>query len=118
MFDIKQSFDQNLLVKTGPRSETIPSGGPNFNSTSVWNNSANSAEFIVVEMGKNRVYFVNRSTITRIASTYCFLKIVGGMPVMKSIVSSAKGLWGLIEIQDFHMDGDVVLLCPDRQRTT
>ncbi len=44
---------------------------------------------IVLETGRNRDYFVNLSTITRIASIGLLLNIVSGKPMMKSIKISA-----------------------------
>lgn len=38
---------------------------------------------------------MNQLMITRITLIHYFLKIIGGMPIIKSIVSSKNGLYGI-----------------------
>ena len=53
---------QYRLVKTEPRSGTMPLGGPNLNQTSEYRSSSNSAAVMVGAVSKNLTVFVSLST--------------------------------------------------------
>jgi len=95
IFNKRQNEDQNALLNTVPLSDTIPLGVPNRSHRSK-NRSASFTAVIVVETAKYPENFVYLLTITRIAlATSPVLILVGGKPVIKSIINSNMGPCGI-----------------------
>jgi len=91
IFNKRQNKDQNALLNTVPLLDIIPLSVPNRSYRSK-NRSASSAAVIVIKIAKYPKNFVYLLTITRIVlATSLVLILVGGKPVIKSIVNSNIG---------------------------
>ena len=91
IFNKRQNEDQNALLNTVPLSDTIPLSVLNRSHHSK-NRSASSAAVIVVKTAKYPKNFVYLLIITRIAlATSPVLILVGGKPIIKSIVNFNMG---------------------------
>ena len=78
-----------------PLLDTIPLSVPNKSHRSK-NRSASSAAVIVIVIVKYPKNFIYLSTITRIALvTSLVLILVGGKPIIKSIINSNIGPYGI-----------------------
>jgi len=91
IFNKRQNKDQNTLLNTVPLLDTIPLGVPNRSHRSK-NRSASSATMIIIKIAKYPKNFIYLLTITRIVlATSPVLILVGGKPIIKSIVNSNMG---------------------------
>jgi len=91
IFNKRQNEDQNALLNTVPLLDTIPLGMPNRSHYSK-NRSASSTAVIIVKTAKYPKNFIYLLTITRIVlATSPVLILVGGKPVIKSIINSNMG---------------------------
>src|SRR5436189_5565729 len=88
-----QTSLQKSDVMRESRSETTPLGVPKRHSTTSKKSSAKSAAEVSSRVGMNSAYFVNRSTIVRIALKRCPLRFCldSGSPVIQSRLISLKG---------------------------
>jgi len=95
IFNKRQNKDQNALLNTVPLLDTIPLSVLN-ESYCFKNRSASSATIIIIIIVKYPKNFVYLLTITRIAlATSLVLVLVGGKPIIKSIVNSNIGSCGI-----------------------
>jgi len=95
IFNKRQNEDQNALLNTVPLLDIIPLSVPNRSHCSK-NRSASSAAIIIIKTVKYLKNFVYLLTITRIAlATSLVLILVGGKPVIKSIINSNIGPYGI-----------------------
>ena len=95
IFNKRQNKDQNALLNTVPLLDTISLSILNKSYYSR-NRSASSAAVIVIITVKYPKNFIYLLTITRIAlATSLVLILVGGKPVIKSIVNSNIGPCGI-----------------------
>jgi len=95
IFNKRQNEDQNALLNTVPLSDTIPLSVPN-RSYRFKNRSASSATIIVIKIAKYPENFIYLLIITRIVlATSLVLILVGGKPVIKSIINSNMGPYGI-----------------------
>jgi len=91
IFNKRQNEDQNALLNMVPLSDMIPLGMLNRSYCSK-NRSASSAAMIVVKTAKYPKNFIYLLIITRIAlATSPVLILVGGKPIIKSIINSNMG---------------------------
>jgi len=91
IFNKRQNEDQNTLLDTVPLLDTIPLSVLNRSHRSK-NRSASSTAVIVIKIVKYPKNFIYLLTITRIAlATSPVLILVGGKPIIKSIVNSNMG---------------------------
>src|SRR5436305_8247442 len=88
-----QTSLQESEVMRESRSETTPLGVPKRHSTTSKKSSAKSAAEVSSRVGMNSAYFVNRSTIVRIALKRCPLRFCldSGKPVIQSRLIALKG---------------------------
>jgi len=95
IFNKKQNKDQNTLLNTVPLLDTIPLGVLN-RSHRFKNRSTSSTAVIIIKIVKYPKNFIYLLTITRIAlTTSLVLILVGGKPIIKSIVNSNIGPYGI-----------------------
>jgi len=95
IFNKRQNEDQNTLLNTVPLSDTIPLSVLNRNHR-FKNRSASSATVIIIKTAKYPKNFVYLLIITRIAlATSPVLILVGGKPIIKSIINSNIGPYGI-----------------------
>jgi len=95
IFNKRQNKDQNALLNMVPLLDIIPLGVLNRSYRSK-NRSASSAAVIVIKTVKYPKNFVYLLMITRIAlATSLVLILVGGKPIIKSIINSNIGPCGI-----------------------
>jgi hypothetical protein len=95
IFNKRQNEDQNVLLNMVPLLDIIPLSILNESYYSK-NRSASSAAMIIIIIAKYPENFVYLLMITRIASaTSPVFILVGGKPVIKSIINSDMGFYGI-----------------------
>jgi len=95
IFNKRQNEDQNALLNTVPLSDIIPLSMPNKSYRSK-NRSASSAAVIIIIIAKYPKNFIYLLTITRIVlATSPILILVGGKLIIKSIINSDIGPYGI-----------------------
>jgi len=91
IFNKRQNKDQNTLLNMVPLLDTIPLSVPNRSYRSK-NRSTSSTAIIVIKTAKYPKNFIYLLIITRIAlATSPVLILVGGKPIIKSIINSNMG---------------------------
>jgi len=91
IFNKRQNEDQNALLNTVPLLDIISLSVLNRSHRSK-NRSTSFATIIVIKTAKYPKNFVYLLTITRIAlATSLVLILVGGKPIIKSIINSNMG---------------------------
>jgi len=95
IFNKRQNKDQNALLNMVPLLNIIPLSVLNKSHYSK-NRSANSITVIIVIIAKYPKNFIYLLMITKIAlATSLVLILVGGKPIIKSIVNSNIGPYGI-----------------------
>jgi len=95
IFNKRQNKDQNALLNIVPLLDIIPLGVLNKSHYSK-NRSASSAAVIIIIIAKYPKNFVYLLIITRIAlATSPVLILVGGKPIIKSIINSNISPYGI-----------------------
>jgi len=91
IFNKRQNKDQNTLLNMVPLLDIIPLNVLNRSYRSK-NRSTSSATIIVIKIAKYLKNFIYLLVITRIAlATSLVLILVGGKPIIKSIINSNIG---------------------------
>jgi len=95
IFNKRQNEDQNALLNTVPLSDIIPLSMLNRSHCSK-NRSTSSTAIIIIKTAKYPKNFIYLLMITRIAlATSPVLILAGGKPIIKFIVNSNIGPYGI-----------------------